>query len=277
MLTLQALTYTERNYQTRGPFGTIPNEKAYNEQRNRCVKLVRSAKKAYYSNLSIKDVHDNKIFWKIVKTLFSEKVNTNENIMLVENNNIISSEIEIAEKLNAFFSNTVKELNIKVKEDLLCDVSDINDPVERAIQKYKNRPSIQMIKEAFDSNKTFSFDLVSSDTIFKEIVSLDTKKVTRSNDVPTNIVKANADLFSIFASNAFNESVVSCKFLSVLKLADVKPVRKKASRLEKTVYYRTYQKFLKDACIDKFQNILKLCYQNFNVVFGKGIAPKIVY
>ena len=209
------------------------NKKAYNEQRNRCVKLVRSAKKAYYSNLSI---NDNKKFWKMVKPLFSEKVNTNENITLVENNNIISSETEIAEKLNTFFSNIVKELNIKVKEGLLCDVSDINDLVERAIQKYKNHPSIQMIKETFDSSKTFSFDLVSSDTIFKEILSLDTKKATHSNDVPTKMVKANADLFSIFASNAFNESVVSCKFLSVLKLADVKPVHTKASRLEKTNY-----------------------------------------
>ena len=63
-----------------------------------------------------------KKFGKIVKPLFSEKVNKNENITLVENNNIISSEIEIAEKLNAFFRNIVKELNIKVKEDLLCDV-----------------------------------------------------------------------------------------------------------------------------------------------------------
>ena len=113
------------------------NKKAYNEQRNHCVKLGRSAKKAHYRNLNIKDVNDNKKFWKIVKPLFSEKKNTKENITLVENNNIISSEIEIAEKLNAFFSNIVKELNIKAKEDLLCDVSDIDDPVERAIQKYK--------------------------------------------------------------------------------------------------------------------------------------------
>ena len=71
---------------------------------NRCVKLVRSAKKAHYSNLSIKDVNDNKIFWKIVKPLFSEKVNMHENITLIENNNIISSETEIAEKLNAFLA-----------------------------------------------------------------------------------------------------------------------------------------------------------------------------
>ena len=81
-----------------------------------------------------------------------------------------------------------------------------------------------MIKETFDSNKRFSFDLVSSNIIFRKIASLDTKKPMHSNDVATKIVKANADLFSIFASNAFNEFVISCKFLSVLKLADVKPV-----------------------------------------------------
>ena len=98
--------------------------------------------------------------------------------MLVDNSNNIPSEIEIAEKLNVF-SNIVKELNIRVEEDLLCDVSNINDPVERAIQKHKNHPSMPMI------NKTFSFDLLSSDTIFKDIVSLDTKKATHSNDVRT--------------------------------------------------------------------------------------------
>ena len=124
-----------------------------------------------------------------------------------------------------------------------------------------------MIKETFDSSKIFSFDLVWSDNIFNVILSLDTIKATHSNDVPTKIVKANADLFLIFASNAFNKSV--------------KHVHKKNQGLKKLtidqlVYYLTFQKFLIDACVDKFQNILKLCYQNFNVVSKKGIAPKTV-
>ena len=37
--------------------------------------------------------------WKIVKPLFTEKMNTNEEIVLVDNNNIISPEIQIAQKL----------------------------------------------------------------------------------------------------------------------------------------------------------------------------------
>ena len=51
----------------------------------------------------------------------------------------------------------------------------------------------------------------------------------------------------------------------------------KKQTIDQLAYYRTFRKFLKDACIDKFERILKLCYQNFNVVFGKGIAPKTVY
>ena len=44
-----------------------------------------------------------------------------------------------------------------------------------------------MIKETFDSKKTFSFELFSPDTIFKEIIYLDTKKATHSNDVLINV------------------------------------------------------------------------------------------
>ena len=76
------------------------NKKEYNEQRNCCVKLVRSSKKAHYSNFNLEDLSDNKKFWKIVKHLFSDKVNTNENMTRVDNNNIILSETETAEKLN---------------------------------------------------------------------------------------------------------------------------------------------------------------------------------
>ena len=125
------------------------------------------------NNIKSSDIENNNI-------KSSDIENNNIKSSDIENNNIKSSDIEIAEKLNAFFSNIVKELNIKVKEYLLCDVSDINDPVERASQKYKNHPSIQMIKETFDSNNIFSFDLISSDAIFKEILSPDTKKKLRT-------------------------------------------------------------------------------------------------
>ena len=56
---------------------------AYNKQRNYCVSLIRKEKKAYYSNLNIRDVTDNKTFWRKVKPLFSEQVNLQTKILLV--------------------------------------------------------------------------------------------------------------------------------------------------------------------------------------------------
>ena len=77
---------------------------------------------------------------------------------------------------------------------------------------------------------------VSSETILKEVVSVATKKVTHSNDVPTKIVKADADLFSNCESNTCNESIISCNFMPALKLVDITSVHKKKSWLKKFNY-----------------------------------------
>ena len=45
-----------------------------------------------------------------------EKVNTNKKIGLVDNSNIISSETEIAEKLNICFSKLSKSLTSKLQQ-----------------------------------------------------------------------------------------------------------------------------------------------------------------
>ena len=46
----------------------------YIKQRNYCVSLSRKTKQKYYANLNEKDVADNKIFWKTVKPLLSDKI-----------------------------------------------------------------------------------------------------------------------------------------------------------------------------------------------------------
>ena len=44
------------------------------KQRNYCVSLLGKTKKQYYANLNEKDVADNKEFWKTVKPVFSDKL-----------------------------------------------------------------------------------------------------------------------------------------------------------------------------------------------------------
>ena len=60
------------------------NRLSYVKQRNYCVSLLRKTKKDYYANLNVKDIVDNKQFWRTVKPLFSDKTKSNEKITFGE-------------------------------------------------------------------------------------------------------------------------------------------------------------------------------------------------
>ena len=64
------------------------SREAFNKQRNYCVKLIRESKIKYFSNLNIKNITDNKKFWKTVGSNFSSKEPINENISLWEKKQI---------------------------------------------------------------------------------------------------------------------------------------------------------------------------------------------
>ena len=63
--------------------------------------------------MNIKQVSDNKLFWKSVKPFFSDKASNSSKIALVEENNITSDEEEIANIMNNYFINVTKTLNLK--------------------------------------------------------------------------------------------------------------------------------------------------------------------
>ena len=88
------------------------------------------------------------------------------------------------------------------------------------------------------SNKQpFSFSEATRDEILKEILSLGTTKACQDTDIPTKILKENADIFSDFLFAYYNASVVkSSKFPSILTLADIIPIFKKGDKECK--YYR---------------------------------------
>ena len=59
--------------------------------------------KKYYINLDTKSVTDNKKFWSTMKPFFSHKGVNNSTITLIEGDNIISEDLELANTLNNFF------------------------------------------------------------------------------------------------------------------------------------------------------------------------------
>ena len=145
------------------------NKTNYVKQRNHCVSLLRKTKREYYSNLDEKKICDNKTFWKIVKPMLSKKIKSNERITLIENDEIIKTEKGTAKVLNAFFSNIVQNLDIQQYnvDDPICE--NINDPLLKAIVRYRNHPSIVAIKKFCNSKSPFSFKNVQKEEILKEL------------------------------------------------------------------------------------------------------------
>ena len=68
------------------------NKSKYSKQRNYCVSLIRKMKKDYYSNLDVKEVTDNKTFWKTIKRFLSDKIVSTERITLIDNGEVVATE-----------------------------------------------------------------------------------------------------------------------------------------------------------------------------------------
>ena len=91
---------------------TVANKLAYTKQRNFCVSLLRKVKREYFANLNEKNITDNRKFQQTVKPFLSEKNKSREKITLVKNEEVISDDAEVANTLNNYFSNIVKNLKI---------------------------------------------------------------------------------------------------------------------------------------------------------------------
>ena len=56
------------------------DRKTYNKQRILCVSLIRRKRKNFLNNISSCDITNNETFWKTVKPLFTDTVQTKSKI-----------------------------------------------------------------------------------------------------------------------------------------------------------------------------------------------------
>ena len=120
--------------------------------------MIRQEKKNFYSELKIRDITDNKTFWKKVKPFFTDKIQSKSKITLIEKNivsregekvikseEIISEDKAIAEVFNKFFINIVPNLKMSVENDFDTNFLKTEDPGLNEISEYKKHPSVNII------------------------------------------------------------------------------------------------------------------------------------
>ena len=226
--------------------------------------------------MDLKDITDSKKFWATVKPLFSNRIKSTEYITLEENGKIISNDKELARIFNEFFVNIVPGLGINTNLSFLINTDNENDPIEKAIAKYKNHPSIISIKKFMEnSDSSFSFQHVPKDKITKTIKMLDPKKVIQSNDIPTKLIKSFSGFFSDYIYINLNKCIKDGEYVEDFKKAEVRLLYKKDGRKEKSNYRpvsilsnvsKVYERCLYDQIYDFFENT----FSKYQCKFRKG-------
>ena len=117
-------------------------------------------------------------------------------------------------------------LSINTNHSFLRNTEDRNDPIGKAITKYKNHPSIISIKKFVEnSDSSFSFQLGPKDKITKTMKMLDPKKVVQSTDILTKVIKSFSDFFSDYIYMYILILISASKTESMLKTLKKAKVR----------------------------------------------------
>ena len=120
------------------------DRKAYNKQRNYVVSLMKKEKKEFYGNLNTSVLTENRTFWKTVKPFLAEKSKKVSKITLIEDNQIISQDKQIAKIFNEYFI-SIPILNMPTNQEFEYSDSREGDPPLWIIGKYQNHPSIKLV------------------------------------------------------------------------------------------------------------------------------------
>ena len=233
----------------------------------------------------MKVVTDNKKFWKNVKPFLSDKGKCSSKISLVEKDEIISSDTDVANSFSNFFDNAVKSLKINGYHTNDMDISAYNDPVEIAIAKFQIHPSIKAIRDNISLEDQFEFSEIGLDEILKEIDKLDIKKKGTCNNIPTNKLKEVSDIIGPILSGIWNKEIIDQKNFSInLKLADVTPIFKKEDKTNVKNYrpvsvLPTVSKIFERVLQKQISIYIKKVnfYLNIYVAIGKVLAHRLLW
>ena len=88
------------------------------------------------------------------------------------------------------------------------EITNILDPIQTVIVKYKDHQSIKKIKGRSYEKDSFSFCYTNMEEVATEIRSLNHSTGCPINSLPTTIIKENCDIFTMKVSIDSNNTVI---------------------------------------------------------------------
>ena len=226
---------TNRKAQLRGKYNDKPtnrNWEIYRKQRNRTTAVHKHSVKNYFTE-RCSGKQDSK-FYQTVKPFISSKPSTPAPSQLKEENNIISDLKEISEIMNVHYTNIADKIGPPTNGELtgLTDQLYVNE----CTKMHQYHPGVSLIRDKVQvsgSFGNFSFHKVSEQEIRNLISKSNPKKSTGHDMIPPKILKLGQNNLVSPITSLVNSMIESSIFPGSLKMAEISPLYKKQSHLEK--------------------------------------------
>ena len=75
----------------------LEDREHFKKHNNYCNRWYKKERKKYYSNINLQNITENKLFWKTVKPFLTDKGTNINNITLIEKDEIISNDVDVAD------------------------------------------------------------------------------------------------------------------------------------------------------------------------------------
>ena len=217
-------------------------------------------KRDFYKSIDPKNINTDTKFWKRVKPMFSNVNPMEQKIILIEGEEILTKDEEVAECLNTYFVNITDSLNLNVAsyESNVEDSLDIR--FDTAIARYSNHQSILAIKEAAKHVTKFDFEHINPWNVMEKIESFDCSKKVSGN-IPTNMLKQAKEVACPYVPDCINNSINDGIFPTESKQADVMSLFKSGEKTTKKDFRpislspcvsKVYERILGDQLNDHF-------------------------
>ena len=124
-----------------------------------------------------------------------EEDKTEKNKIGDSSNEIISDDLDVANRLKEYFQNVITKLRItEYSNDFGTNTATLGNPVDIALEKFKEHANVKIIKENVSTESIFHFTKINVSEMTKEISSLNSKKAGTFGNIPTKELKISSDM-----------------------------------------------------------------------------------
>ena len=178
-------------------------------------------------------VQKNQYFWPTIKPFLSNKSSSNKDVMLFENDCLITDTKQVANVFNRYFTEIAQGIGFN---DPIPDDYYEKFTMTTLISKYDSHPSKIAIKRNVSSGQNFNFKNVTPFEVLSYAHQNGWKKATGFDEISSIFLKIGATPLGGPISQLINLSILECKFPDILKYAEVNALVKRIDELLKEKY-----------------------------------------